>query len=57
MEPFTIDKDGCRIMTDILVTGYIRNHMNEYNVDIPGEIIGLCCMFWFIAISDEWDNH
>ena len=47
--------DGQRIKTDILVSGFIRDVMNEHIIEIPDEIIGLCFLFWFIDVCDEWD--
>ena len=54
----SLDSDGKMIKTDILVSGYVRNAMNEYNykVEIPEEIISLVFLFWFIQICDEWDG-
>ena len=30
--------------------------MNENKMEIPVEIIGLCCLFWIVPITDEWDK-
>ena len=56
MESFTVDSHGKRIKTDILVCGYVRDMMNEYKLEIPDEIIGLCFLFWFIKVCDQWDE-
>ena len=56
MPSFSVDSTGQRIRTDILVTGYARDVMNKFQIAIPDEIIGLCFLFWFITISDEFDE-
>ena len=56
MALFAVDSNGQRIKTDILVCGYVRNIMDEYKIEIPDEIIGLCFLFWFIQVCDEWDE-
>ena len=58
MEPkLAIDANGNRILTDILVSGYIREHMKKYiDLSIPNEIINLLFLFWFVNICDTWDK-
>ena len=52
----SVDSNGRRIKTDILVMGYIRDIMDQNKLDIPDEIIALCFLFWFINVCDEWDK-
>lgn len=56
MATFSTDRDGQRIVTDILVAGYIRNISKQYNLAIPHDINGICFEFWIIRVSDEWDQ-
>ena len=53
---YSVDSDGNRIMTDILVSGYIHDHETEYEVIIPQEIVGVTFMFWLIQFCDFWDH-
>ena len=53
---YSVDSAGNRIMTDILVSGYIHDHEREYEVPIPEDIIGVTFMFWLIQFCDSWDN-
>ena len=57
MATYVVDKDGNRIITDILVCGYSRQASDEYNMTIPNEIIRLCFIFWFIEVCDEWSKE
>ena len=57
MAHFAVDCEGKRIETDILVAGYINEHMNQYELQIPDDIIGICFLFWFIKVCDEWDRE
>ena len=56
MSTFTVDKNGNRIKTDILIYGYLRQEIEKlYKILIPSEIKQLCFEYWFINICDEWD--
>ena len=55
MANITVDKDGNRIKTDILTSGYLRQEIERvYKVVIPSEIKQLCFGFWFLNVCDEW---
>ena len=56
MASCSVDSNGRTIQTDILVYGYIRNVMEEHQLEIPDEIIGVCFVFWFIQTCDAWDE-
>ena len=56
MSTFTVDADGKRINTDILISGYIRNISNRFKLLIPIDIIQICFQYWLITICDEWDK-
>ncbi len=45
-----------RIVTDILVSGYVHQIMDELKLSIPNEIIGLVFSFWFIDVCDTWSK-
>ena len=56
MSTVTVDKDGNRIMTDVLTSGYLREEIEKkHKILIPYEIKQLCFDFWFIDVCDEWD--
>ena len=52
----SVDSNGKIIQTDILISGYVRNIMDECKLEIPDEIIALCFLFWFIKVCDQWDE-
>ena len=54
MTAVSVDKDGNRIKTDILVSGYTRQEGDRYGMEIPQEIMMLIFRFWFIAVCDTW---
>ena len=56
MASFPVDANGQRIKTDILVAGFIKDAMSEHKLEIPDEIIGLCFLFCFIKVCDQWDR-
>lgn len=56
MSALTVDAKGKRVVSDILITGYIHEAANSNNMVIPTEIIGLILAFWFIDICDKWDE-
>ena len=56
MASFSVDSNGQRIKTNILVSGFIKNIMNEHKLDIPDDIIGVCFLFWLIKTCDAWDQ-
>ena len=56
MSTVTVDKDGNRIMTDVLSTGYLREEIEKkHKILIPSEIKQLCFHFWFLNVCDQWD--
>ena len=56
MATVACDKDGNRIMTDILTLGYLRQEIETtHKILIPSEIKQLCFDYWFINICDQWD--
>ena len=51
------DKNGKRIITDILTDGYLRQIIEKtYKILIPSEIRQLCFDFWFLNFCDGWDD-
>ena len=53
-----VDASGNRIITDILVQGYIKQHIEtKLNLSIPLEIKHLCFKYWFINICDFWTKQ
>ena len=57
MPSFTVDSEGKRIKTDILVSGYIRECGTKCTLLIPLEINQICFEFWLIKVCDEWDKQ
>ena len=56
MSTVTVDKDGNRIITDVLISGYLRKEIEKkHKILIPYEIKQLCFDFWFINVCDQWD--
>ena len=54
MATLQVDADGNRIETDILISGYLRQDIeNQLEMMIPPEIKGLCFQYWFIKVCDE----
>ena len=51
---FVIDSNGNRIITDILVTGYIKEIEKIIKIYIPTGIKKLIFDYWLINICDEW---
>ena len=56
MLTFNVDAEGKRIETDILVAGYVRDCGKKCELLIPEDINKICFAFWFINITDEWDQ-
>ena len=56
MAHHAVDGKGNRIVTDILVFGYMRLEGKTYNVSIPDEIMRLCFSFWFLDVCDVWSK-
>ena len=57
MSKITVDKQGNRIMTDILTFGYLRQEIEKiHKILIPSEIKQLCFDYWFLNICDQWDT-
>ena len=52
----SVTANGEPIMTDILVIGYTRNKMKEYNLLIPIEIQQICYAFWQYIACDIWST-
>ena len=57
MTAFTVDSNGNRIKTDILVSGWIRELGKKYSLLIPRDINTICFMYWLITICDKWDHE
>lgn len=54
---FSVNAKGDKIMTDILVSGYIRQKiMDLYELNVPIELIKLCFLFWYSKTCDTWDE-
>ena len=54
MSFFTVDADGKRIKTDILVSGWIRDFGKLTQLLIPNDVTKICFMYWLIKCCDEW---
>ena len=57
MASFSVDAEGNRIKTDILVAGYMREAGDECKLLIPNDINKVCFEYWLISICDEWDKE
>ena len=55
MSSYSVDSNGDRIKTDILVSGYVKEFVAQHEIQVPDEIIGVLFMFWFIDVCDQWD--
>ena len=53
MATFTVDAEGNRIQTDILVAGWIRECAKTNKLEIPNDITNTCFVFWFIKVCEE----
>ena len=51
---FVLDSNGNRIISDILVIGYIKETEKTLKIHIPTEIKKLIFNYWLINICDEW---
>ena len=56
MSSATVDVEGNRVITDVLVAGYTHETTNMYDLVIPNEIVGIIFIFWFIDACDQWDQ-
>ena len=53
-----VDRNNNKIKSDILVSGYIREAIQqELDLKIPSEITKLCFIFWFIKPCDKWNKQ
>ena len=53
---FTVDKEGNRIKTNVLTSGYLRQEMeNIHKILILSDLKKLCFQYWFMNICDQWD--
>ena len=54
---FSVNANGDKITSDILVSGYIRKKIiNPHQLKIPIELKKLCFLFWYINACDKWDK-
>ena len=53
---FCVDAKGDRILTDILVAGFVHEGSMNHKLTIPNEMIGIIFMYWLITVCDEWDD-
>ena len=56
MAQVSVDKNGDRIKTDILVVGCISNLNKQFKLLIPVEISSICFDYWLVKFCDEWDE-
>ena len=56
MATFSVDANGQRIKTDILVSGYMRQFDEKHKLFIPIDINKVCFQYWLIPVCDEWDR-
>ena len=56
MSAVQVNQKGDRIVTDILICGYVTQEIEDkYKLSIPSEIKRVCFHFWFINVCDQWD--
>ena len=46
----SVDSNGDRIKSDILVSGYVNELMREDKIQVPDAIVTMIFMFWFIDV-------
>ena len=56
MSCFSVDSEGKRIKSDILVSGWIRDIRKKYGLLIPKDVNNICFEYWLFKLCDEWET-